>query len=269
LTRQRRSERLPGPVLQDDSSLLMEKMPPRSPLLPASWDLPEAISSRIGDTVGPQRAMVHDGHLLLLLHAVPEPDNSQRKPVLIWRAPQGDWRWNEGPESGPDLIGRHLRTFREAVRDLERRSAIARDAADWFNLIRASAPIHRTARHMTAALQRAREALPDLRLLIVARDEAVELERAAELVHDEAEQGLRFAQARQTERMSRTSHRLNLMVALLLPTTAVAGIFAIDSIAPRVEIAWLALGTTAALGLLLAIGIARRHGGYDSGPRRS
>jgi len=247
----------------------MEKIPPPSPLLPDSWDLPVEIASRIGDTVGPQRAMIHDGHLLLLLHGVPEPDNSERKPVLIWRTPGGDWRWNLGPESGPDLIGRHLRTFHEAVCALEKRSETAHDAATWFDLIKASTPMHRTTRHMRAALQRARETMPDVRLLILARDESIELERAAELVHEEAEQGLRFAQTRQAEQMNRTSHRLNLMVAICLPTTAAAGVMSIDALALRSEMAWLVLGATAALGILLAIGIARRHGRHDSGPHRS
>lgn len=236
----------------------------RSPLLPASWDLPEVIVARVGDTVGRQRAMVHEGHLLLLLHAVPAPDDSERKPALFWRAPDGTWRGTTARGGGPALLSQHLKAFDQAIEALEKKTETAQTAEDWFELIKAAGPLHRTTRHLFATLQQAREALPDARHLILARDQANDLERAAELVHEEAEQGLRFALARQAEaqaqaaeQMTRASHRLNLVVALFLPLTAVAGIFGIDGLKVEPLIVWASLGLSTGLGFLLSLRLAK------------
>jgi hypothetical protein len=52
--------------------------------------------------------------------------------------------------------------------------------------------VHRTTRHLHATLQEARESAPDDRDLINLRDQAGELERAVELLHGDAKNGLDF-----------------------------------------------------------------------------
>ncbi len=49
--------------------------------LPQDWNLPASIRARLGaNTTGRERAMVAEGHLLLVLHQVPR-----------WRDPDGRW----------------------------------------------------------------------------------------------------------------------------------------------------------------------------------
>ena len=44
-------------------------------IIPPTWSLPEAIRVRLGQTTyGRQRAMFEEGHLLLVLHKPPGPD---------------------------------------------------------------------------------------------------------------------------------------------------------------------------------------------------
>ena len=47
--------------------------PPASPL-PKSWEIPDAIRNRLGREAGPQRAMLEEGHLLVIAHRMPGPD---------------------------------------------------------------------------------------------------------------------------------------------------------------------------------------------------
>lgn len=234
----------------------------RSALLPASWELPDAIVRRVGDTVGRQRAMIAEGHLLLLLHAVPDPEVADRQPALFWRAPDGAWRASVGRGAGATALMAHLKAYDDAVEALEKRTEAAETADDWFALIRWVVPLHRSARNMLATLQSAREALPDARQLIIARDLAIDVERGAELVHEEAEHGLRFAQAQQAEaqaeaaeQMARAGHRLNMLAALFLPLTAVGGLFGMNlpfGFEADPWMFWAALGGSIAVGLLFS-----------------
>ena len=55
--------------------------------LPPDWQLPEAISRRLGDKVGRQRLMATEGHLLFVLHEPPKPGEAERIGRPIWRHP--------------------------------------------------------------------------------------------------------------------------------------------------------------------------------------
>jgi len=50
--------------------------------IPQDWDLPESISRRLGDTVGKQRMMNEDGHMLLLLHQVPRAEDDEVRAAM-------------------------------------------------------------------------------------------------------------------------------------------------------------------------------------------
>jgi Mg2+ and Co2+ transporter CorA len=84
-------------------------------------------------------------------------------------------------------------------------------------------------------MQQAREAEPGDRNILLARDECVEIERHLELLHAEALHGLQYLVASRTEEQARhgeqlvvSGHRLNLLMALCLPATALASILGMN-----------------------------------------
>jgi len=53
--------------------------------------VPDVFRRRLGEQSGRQRAMQHDGHLLLVLHAPPSPDSAERHGHVFWRDADGKW----------------------------------------------------------------------------------------------------------------------------------------------------------------------------------
>jgi len=209
-------------------------MKPENPLLPKIWIVPEAISSRLGREPGPQRAMMEDGHLLIILHQLPEPDRHQRKAALFWRNPEGEWKSNlKGV--GLNALADHLRSFDDKLAELEQAENSAYTASDYHSVLEQIAPVLRTSRGLNRTMQQAREMLKTEREIINLRDQAAAIERNAELLLQDAQFGLNFTVARQAEaqaatarQMTATAHRLNLLVALFLPLTALASVFGME-----------------------------------------
>ena len=138
-------------------------------IVPATWTIPAQLQARLGDSAGRQRAMTADGHLLLVLHEPPGPDDRVRKARLFWRQPSGEWN-SSTKGAGPQALKKHLAEFSERVDQLENKLQAADGAADYFQLLQEVAPLNRNSRNLHAALQQAREMVPDDRDLIVARD---------------------------------------------------------------------------------------------------
>lgn len=205
-----------------------------SRLIPRTWDLPAALHDRLGDTIGRQRCMHHQGHLLLALHEVPKPGDPARQGRLVWRRSDGGWDASHGG-SGVQGLVRHLDDYAKAVDGLEERLASATSAAAIHAVVQESAPLARTTRNLHRVLQEARDAVPGERELILARDRAYELERAAELLHHDAGAALQYAVARQVEEQTRSAyrlaeagHRLNLLAAIALPLMALSSVFGMN-----------------------------------------
>jgi hypothetical protein len=199
--------------------------------IPIDWQVPELFRKRLGASAGRQRAMAEGGHLLLVLHQPPEPGVPERRGRVFWRDAEGEWTSN-CLGSGVQALKRHLAEYAEAIEKLEKRWGAADSARDYFVLLRALAPLHRTTRHLHATLQQARELLPDDRDLINLRDQAGDLERALELLHADARNGLEFTTAYQTEQQAERAHemavsayRLNLLVATFFPIATLSAIF--------------------------------------------
>src|SRR5687767_3348606 len=71
---------------------------PAKSILPATWKLPDEIVARLGETAGRQRPMLAGGHLLLVLHEPPGPDDTHRVGRFFWRDIDGSWKSNNlGP----------------------------------------------------------------------------------------------------------------------------------------------------------------------------
>lgn len=205
-----------------------------SRLLPRGWDLPAKLASRLGDEVGRQRCMLADGHLLLVLHDLPKPGDAARSARLFWRRPDGSWDASAGGGGVQGLV-RHLELFAKAIDAQEELLAAAKTSHQIHAVVQAAAPLARTVRNLQASLQEARDGIPGDRELILARDRAYELERAADLLHHDAAAALQYTAARQGEEQTRAAyelawagHRLNLIAALALPLMAIASVFGMN-----------------------------------------
>lgn len=199
--------------------------------LPPNWNVPQKFRDRLGTHAGRQRAMVEDGHLLLILHAPPDPqDPDKRDGRLFWRDGAGGWRATGGGSS-VGALRRHLDSYGEAIDKLEALVQASSGAADLFQAVRAATPLVHAARNQHRALQAAREGISADKDLISLRDLAYDLERAAELLLQHARDALDFTiarraeeQAAQGEHMVAASHRLNMLAAMFLPITALGSL---------------------------------------------
>jgi CorA-like Mg2+ transporter protein len=203
-------------------------------VLPKLWNIPDAIRNRLGREAGPQRAMLEEGHLLIILHQLPNPDEHDRKAALFWRQPSGEWRSNL-PGAAPASLQDLLQSFEQHLTLLEDQENNAKSASEYHSVLEQIAPVLRTSRGLHRALQQARELLKSETLLINSRDQAAGVERTAELLLQDAQFGLNFTVAKQAEaqsalaqQMAVTAHRLNLLAALFLPLTALASIFGME-----------------------------------------
>ncbi len=84
-------------------------------IIPATWQIPAAIRNRLGNSAGRQRTMAAEDHLLLVLHAPPKPDDSERSGRFFWRSPQGDWLSKD--------LGSGIRAWRRTSTNTTMRSA--------------------------------------------------------------------------------------------------------------------------------------------------
>lgn len=204
-------------------------------LLPSAWDIPQTIRARLGREAGRQRAMLHDGHLLLVTHVLPDARQIARKAAFFWRKPDGSWKAAGDASGGLGGLTALIETYRARVVQLEDRVEVAQRAADYHEVLHAVAPVLRAARNLHKTLQEARDMAPADTALIALRDSAYEIERTADLVGSEAKSGLDFvvarqaeAQAEQSAHIARSNHRLNLTVALFLPITALGSMLGVN-----------------------------------------
>lgn len=245
-------------------------------LLPPDWNLPEIVRQRVGHRYGRQRAIFEDGHLLLILHRLPESDAIGRDGRFFWRNPEGVWTCTDGDGElcqGLDALSVHLDEYAARLVATEKADEAANTATEYFEVLSVLAPVHRAGRNMHQALQQAREHVPHDRDLIDARDRAYEIERTAELLYNDAKNGLDLITARQSEqdavvslRMAAASHRLNLLVAFFFPIATFAAVFDTslrtgletfdDQYAPLPF--FLVLGVGLAFGVILTAFIARQ-----------
>jgi hypothetical protein len=204
--------------------------PATSTLVPSNWQVPEAIRRRLGEEAGKQRAIYIDGHLLVVLHSPPKPDTPQREGRFYWRDPEGTWAssgglWIDQP------LGNLLTEFEHAIDLLQQAEDVAKSARDYFDLLNKLNPFVRTTRNMLSALEQARDHVRDDRQLLVWRDRAYSIARAAELLQEDGKNALDFAVAQRAEeeaeasrRVAAASHRLNVLVACFFPVATLAAI---------------------------------------------
>jgi hypothetical protein len=243
------------------------------PIIPSRWQVPHLFLERLGEKSGRQRLMSHEGHLLLVLHKLPSPDAEEREAILFWRNPHNEWQSSEAGAGLADLK-EHVASYDHAADKLEKSLRSGPTAKVYYNVLRELTPLLRAAKHLAAVLQQAREAEPNDRNILLLRDEAIETERHLELLHAEALHGLQFLVASRTEEQARlgeqlvaSGHRLNLLMALFLPVTALASVLGMN-VRHGLEgqatwVFWVVMAVAAVIGLLILAMVAApiRHKG--------
>jgi hypothetical protein len=205
--------------------------------LPDGWELPEAITSRLGRRrAGRQRAIAEDGHVLLILHRPPAKDVDEPAGVLFWRDPSAVWRSSErGAGGGLPAMRELLAEYAAQENQLESEHNHSTRAAMRFSVLERLAPLARASTHLYETLQAARTAIgPDPEVLDL-RDEAYVIQRSFELLYTEVKHSLEYDIARRAEQQAdlshqavQSAHKLNTLMALFLPLTAVASVFGMN-----------------------------------------
>ncbi len=201
-------------------------------LIPTDWSsFPNEFRNRLGTTVGRQRCMYADGHLLIVAHLVPEHDETKRRGILFWRSATGEWRSSNG-EPGEGALSIHMDRYSKKLDELEQQEASANQADDYLHLLEGLAPIVRSNRNLLETLEEARKAVPGARELIDYRDRAYDLSRQAELLYEDSKNSMDVAivrradeQARSTYKMMVAAHRLNVLAALFFPFATLGALF--------------------------------------------
>ena len=237
-------------------------------ILPAAWDVPAEFRDRLGEKAGRQRAMLAEGHLLLVLHAPPKKDDPDRKGRLFWRKPDGTWLSNE-LGGGPAAIAKHLGEFAEIIDTMDRQEDVAWSIDEYYSVLDAMGPVQRTARNLHATLQEARKLLPSDRDLINFRDRAYEIERTAELLYGDVRHALEFAVAKKSEEQAVATHqmalqayRLNVLAAFFFPLATLGAIFGsglqhgLDEYVPHPYLFYAVGGLGLLLGCLMAASLS-------------
>jgi len=204
--------------------------------IPHNWEVPAVFRERFGTRAGRQRVMHADGHLLIVLHDVPDPGEPDvRNARLFWRKPDGTWKSSGSGATNIAALRAHVETFDAATDVLEAQVDKAVRAKDWFDVLHVAAPLLRSTRNMSKALQEARDLVKGDRELIAVRDQAQEIERTAELIHGHARDGLDFTVAKNAEdnahntaHVIESGHRLNLITAMFLPITALGSLLGMN-----------------------------------------
>ncbi len=203
-------------------------------ILPADWDLPASIRDRLGHSVGRQRVIYESGHLLLIVHRAPRPDEHERRGCLAWRNPGGRWRCVDGKE-GRLALRKAIDEYGSALASLDDRLEGALAIGEHFEILETLAPITRAARHLHGTLQQGRDTCREDRALIDLRDQAYAIERRAELLFGDARFSLDRALARSSHEHTLASRqgaeatdRLNRMAATFLPIGTIAALLGMN-----------------------------------------
>jgi len=200
-----------------------------------SWQLPREIEARLGEsTYGRQRAICEAEHLLIILHAPPDPETHAREPQVFLRKPDGVVLWN-GTGGGELRLRQLLVTYRELLERYDDALDNAQTVSDLFEILEPLGPLNRATTHLSQALQAAREHAREDAFLIAMRDEAYEISRGFEILTADAKLALDYriaqnaeAQMAKAKEMAAAQHKLNILAAATFPLMAVATFFGMN-----------------------------------------
>ncbi|MCA9177157.1 MAG: hypothetical protein KDB14_21860 [Planctomycetales bacterium] len=231
----------------------LDKYETASVKFPFNWgSLPIELRRHVAEVPGQQRALSHDGHLLLLLHRAPSEESWEREVLLYWRDPEGEWKSSENGK-GLASLKSHLEQYAAVVQELEDAAEQIETAEQCYRARRRLAPIHRAAHNQMAAMVEAQELCPEDQGLSLCRNIAGNICRATDLLTEEIRSTFDYAMARAAERQSRSAYRFSLLTATFFPIMTFATIFGMNvtsGLESRTPILfWLLFAAGAAMGL--------------------
>jgi Mg2+ and Co2+ transporter CorA len=224
------------------------------------WELPQAISNRLGtESYGAQRAIHEANHLLVVLHEPPAKDSNEREHAVFLRKPDGQWLY-KGSNDGAFAFDRLLDQYEAVLSAIEGRFSKAQTAEDLFQVLDRLIPVARSATNMKAALQSAREAVKEDRLLIDLRDRSIEVARGLELLLADARLALDFRLARNAEEQTqaamaanRAQQKLNVLAALTFPLMTLTAVFGMNLRSGAEEFSIIAFWAIFLAGIVLGL----------------
>lgn len=231
-------------------------------MLPKHWKIPTSIKERLGRDAGPQRIILEEGHLLIVLHRLPTPGSQKREGIFFWRDLDGKWEASNGGKS--NALEEHFDSFTNTLTRLTEAEDRASSAREYHKVLTELTPIARTVRNARDVMQKAREAISDDERLIDLRDRAAGLERSAELLLQDAGYGLNFTVARRAEEEADAARRLNMLAAIFLPLTAATGLFGMTmrsntGFEDHPLSFWMVALVSLLVGLILAVFLGKRR----------
>ncbi|MEM7383932.1 MAG: CorA family divalent cation transporter [Verrucomicrobiota bacterium] len=205
-------------------------------MIPHQWSIPDSIRERVGvQTLGRQRAIIEEGHLLLILHRQPGPDQDHREGALFWRTPEGQWKSNLGSGRSIETLKDFLQDYHQTCDQLEEAYEKAHSTSDLFSILERVIPVNRASTHLFETIQHARENLREYTDLIEIRDVAYDNSRRYDLLLQDTKNAADFKVARDSEAQAelsrealRASHKLNLLAAMFFPLTALTSLFGMN-----------------------------------------
>lgn len=235
--------------------------------LPEHYEIERELREQLGGRAGHQRCVVGVEELLLILHEVPVAGIPEREAVFFWRRRDGRWLQPGGP--GLDEMEALLDRYTEAIDKNEEELETTESTEKVFGILRHAGPLARSTRHMVQALEQALVQEPEDREIRDFRDRAKELERAAELLQNDARETLIYWQAeaseehaKASERLGRILFKLNLLTGFFLPLVAFGSLFGMNVDLPdfvQGMFWWIFLGGLGVGGCLLCY--VSREGG--------
>jgi hypothetical protein len=178
--------------------------------------------------------MLAKGHLLLVFHAPPKPDELERAGRFFWRNSLGEWSSND-LGTGISALNRHLDQYEDLIAALDRSEEEAKTAEQYLDVLEKLTPLKRSAANLHRVLHDARTACTEYADLIDVRDRAYSIERSADLLFEATRQSLDCLVARRSEeqahasqRMEASAHRLNLLAGFFFPLVTICAILGVD-----------------------------------------
>lgn len=250
----------------EKNSIKHHRMQEELLILPSHYEIERDLREQLSGRPGHQRCVVGTEELLLVVHEVPEAGIPERKAVFFWRQRDGRWLQPGGP--GLDELSALLDRYTKTIDSNEELLEVTDSTEQVFKILRHAGPLSRSTRNLVQALEQTLVQEPDDREMISFRDRARELERAAELLQNDARETLIYWQAEASEEHAKASDRLgkilfklNLVTGFFLPVVALGSLFGMNVDLPNFVdgLFWLIFVGGLIIGGLLLWFVARKN----------